>query len=129
MAVTHINVVDCIRKFTINGQVCERKSTQNTFAVANNQSVVAAVTGQRILVLGWKANGTTAAVGVMQFKSASGGTMLTHPIVVPSNAAGNSDLLPINDTGWIETNTGEGLFVDITGAAVGLTLFYLTYTP
>lgn len=106
--------------------------SRGTFGVANNQALVAALTSpdQIILVVGWIAQGSGAAVGTFQLKSASGGTTIMAPLMVPSNAAGACDKLPINESGYgMATTAGQGLFVDITGAGINLTIFYKSYVP
>ena len=121
--------VDPLRIYETPSGVVQLTCTPFNGAVANNQSVVASASGKRIRVMGWVAQSSTAVVGTMLLKSASGGTALMAPLAVPVITAGSNDKLPVIDSGYFETNTGEGLFCDVTVAAIALTLFYITYTP
>lgn len=99
------------------------------FAVANNQSVIAAVTGQRIRIMGLTfVSDDAAAASNFLLKSASGGTTImpamsgAPDITAPFN-------LPLVYSGYAETNTGEGLFIDVGTQALRIWVFYLVYTP
>lgn len=122
------SVVDPIRQFMSNGEVCTLKSAFLAASVANNQSVVAAVAGKRIRVMGlnWQ-TASGAGAGTMQFKSNSGGSALTPAFQVPLQPT--IDRWPISTTGYFETATGHGLFVDVATQAVTVMVFYIEYTP
>lgn len=121
--------VDPIRYFETKGQVSTLTCAYLIGAVANNQQIVAAVTGKRIRVMGWMIQSSGAAPGAINFKSANGGTQLTAALSMPPNGAGVIDHLPITDTGYFETLTGEGLFCDIATTTMSVNIFYTTYTP
>jgi hypothetical protein len=94
----------------------------------NNQVVVAAVTGKRIRVMGWSVQGTTSTQGYFYLKSASGGSLRTGRWTFPASTALPWHL-PVIASGYFETVTGEGLYIDITTAALSMDLYYTTYTP
>lgn len=125
-----MEMIDPIRRFQINGQVYTILCTAFSGSIANNQAVVAAVSGKRTRVFGWKTQARDVAVVSIQLKSASGGTALTPILNIPPYNAGLMDDLPFIDSGYFETNTGEGLYVDIAGTTGAvLLIFYITYTP
>jgi hypothetical protein len=98
--------------------VLQVKSAVASIGVGNNQSVIAAVTGKNIRVV---AAILQSASGTIQFKSASGGTMLTAVLSPP--------LTLVHDTmGWMETTAGQGLFADVVTATVQVTLRYVEVT-
>ena len=117
-------MVDGVRK------PCEVKDVLFSAAAAtNNQSVIAAVTGKKIVVL----HGTMRSAnvqGTVSFKSASGGTnKKAYTIPVVTAATPNVEILPV-PWGAFRTNTGEGLFVDTTGAdPITISLTYIEVTP
>lgn len=100
-----------------------------TPGVGNNQAVILAISGTRFRVMGWTAQGSTAAMGAILFKSASAGTALTTTMYIQGNANIVIERQDIHEGGYFETLTGEGLYVDVTVAAVNLNVFYITYTP
>lgn len=101
-----------------------------TIVVSNNNLLVTGVGGQFIRVMGWTAQANGALIGAFTLKSASGGTLLMPPMVVPPNAAGLIDRQPVIDSGYFDTvNAGDGLYVDITVGAVCLMVYYIQYTP
>jgi hypothetical protein len=99
-----------------------------TGAVANNQQIIAAITGKRHRAMGWIIQSTTGVQGSFVFKSSSGGAAISSSLWAPPNTALPYNL-EIKDCGYFETNTGEGLFVDVVTAGVYFNVFYLTYTP
>jgi len=121
--------IDPIRQYMINGQVSTVTQAFITGTVANNQVVIAAITGKRIRVMCVHLQGTGGAIGAVLFKSASGGTSLSPSYWAPANTNAAQFILPMTDTGYFETNTGEGLYVDIASAGVYVNVFYITYTP
>lgn len=120
--------VDPVRLYE-SKEVCKVQAAFVEATVAANTSVIAAVSGKRHRVMGWIAQCDTATVGTFQLKSASAGTMLMAPLAAPPVTNGDTHTLPITDSGYMETNTGEGLFVDVVTGAVNLTVFYITYIP
>lgn len=122
--------VDPTRVFEVQGQVVTlicAAIPSSTLTVGNNRTVIAGVSGKRIRAMGWDAQGD-AGIGAIVFKSASGGTVLTAAQYVPNGAtAGLRYEKSIVDSGYFETNTGEGLFADITAFAINLNLYYIIY--
>lgn len=122
-------VTDPIRRFELKGEACKLKSVYLQTTVANNILVVTGVSGKIIRVMGILADSTAATIAGLTFKSASGGTNILHMVVPANSSATPNALLPITDSGYTETNTGEGLFVDCVTTAANVTLFYIVYTP
>lgn len=121
-------VVDPIRKFEINGQVCTLRCAALVGTVANNQTVVSSISGDIIRVMGLSAQTQNAAAGSFKLES-SGGTALMAPIFAPPLTNGASYELPVIDSGYFETVVSEGLQVDIATQAVNLNVYYINYTP
>ena len=124
-----IAATDPTKVFFVNGSTRQLYTGFITAGVASDQQIIAAISGQRIRVMGWTANAIGATVGTYLFKSASTGTARTAAITSPSTALALQQLFPITASGYFETNTGEGLFVDVATAAVNITVFYISYTP
>lgn len=122
-------IVDPLRKYQVNGEVAQLQTANIALAAGLNQLIVTAVTGKRIRCMGWKAQGNAAGFPSISFKSASGGTVLTPHIYVPNNAAGLTNDLPVTDSGYFETLTGEGLYADINVANLNILVFYIIYKP
>ena len=115
---------------TFKDGVCDLNYYQNTsLAVANNTSLVAAVSGKRILVVGGYAY-SNGAFTQLTFKSASGGTAL-RSYAIPANtvATPNVQFCQNGLFDGFQTVTGEGLFVDNSAVIALVSLVYLTYTP
>ena len=113
-----------------NDGILSLSAASAALAVGNNQQVVAAISGKRIKVMGWfmQSNHATA-VSDFLLKSASAGTALTTTFSVPPSGSGFKDEAPIVESGYVETNTGEGLFIDVTTNTIRYTIFYIAYTP
>ena len=124
-----ITTLDPIRYLELPTGIATIQTAAVVTAVANNQQLVAAVSGKRIRVMGWIAQAVGAAVGSFTLKSNSGGTAISAPLTVPVVTAGANEKLPISHTGYMETSTGHGLFTDVTGAGINFTIFYIQYTP
>lgn len=122
-------VVDPVKKFQVNGDVCQLFTAAAGIGVGNNAAVVSAVTGKRIRVMGWRIQSQTSAQATYAFKSASGGTFLTPTRYTPIWGTLIDDILDVIDSGYFETNTGEGLYVDVTIEAIAVMVFYITYKP
>jgi hypothetical protein len=98
-------------------------------AVGTDRLVVSAITGKRIRVMGWIAQSCTGTVGSFAFKNGAGGAGFMGFLSVPPITNGLNDKLPITDSGYFETSTSTGLYVDIVTAAIDFTVFYIAYTP
>jgi hypothetical protein len=121
-------VIDPTRVYEVGGNRELLKAAVVNFAAGNNQQVVAAVTNKRIRVMGWFAQGIAAAVVTYRFKSNSGGTAIIGDLRAPASTAGAIHQIPIVDSGYCETSTGQGLFADC-GNDIAMTVFYIEYTP
>jgi hypothetical protein len=117
-------ILDPGRVFETKGEVAPVLSVGGLFLAGANQQVVAAVTDKKIRVMGWIAQSDDpAGVATMVLKSASGGTALMAQLTLAASPA--VDKQPIAFPGYFSTNSGEGLFVDITTNGVYLTVFYI----
>lgn len=94
--------------------------------VGTNRTIVTGVSGKRIRVIGGHLSvaGTAATI---QFINTSGGAGITAPINLPANSTPLQ--LGLNVLGWVETlASGDGLFADVTGATVNVSLRYIEVT-
>lgn len=103
------------------------KSVNISLSVANNQQVIAAVTGKRIRVIAYKIQSATSSVGAYGLKDGSGGPSLDGGYT-PSQNGLPLIMIPF-DAGYFETSTGVGLFADIVGHSASLQVYYIEYTP
>ena len=103
------------------------ESFAGTFGVASNQSVIAGVAGKRIRVLGYAVQSDSATQGIYGFINGSGGTGFSSFTAPPSSSA--PFLLPLTPSGYFETSTGTGLFINVATASVSVNIFYIVYTP
>jgi len=121
-------MIDPTRIFEVNGQVCLLSCATSVPTVANNQTVVAAVSGKRIRGMGLTAQSNVdAAIAGIALKSASGGSIIYQFYAPPRLSS--PEHLPIAACGYFETNTGEGLYVDVSTNVAILNVFYIIYTP
>lgn len=81
-------------------------------ATSGDNTLVAAVTGKKIRVLALMAVMTGTAVTI-RFESAAGGTALTGQM---QPTQGGGFVMPFNPVGWFETNSGELLNMELSGA-------------
>jgi hypothetical protein len=115
--------------YEVNGQVCKLQSAFAVQVPANNISVIAAVTGQIIRVMGVTVQHTAAVGGVSAiFKNGSGGASLIGA-VVPNAATGLYWQEPVIDAGYCETSVSTALVVDVAAGNVLYNVYYITYTP
>lgn len=108
-------------------EVLPLQSVSNGFAIGINQTVVAAVTGKRIRVIGYIVQSSTVTQSTYGFINGSGGASLSSFVAPPSTAAPFS--VPIKNPGYFETSTGTGLFINVATAAIIVNVFYVIYTP
>lgn len=120
-------VIDPVRVYEINGQVCPVLSKYTGFAPGANQTVIAAVTGKRIRVMGLHATPSGAGNPSIILLNGSGGTQL-FAAVMQANTVGPL-YLPIVDSGYFETSTTTGLFATTATANIDVNVFYVEYTP
>lgn len=120
--------IDPTKKYQINGVASPIKSTYVTTGVANNVTLVSAVTGKRIRVMGWILQSNGAGLSGVTLKDGSGGATLCTLNVTP-NTNGANDKLPIVDSGYFETTAGTGLFCDVATTSCLATIFYIEYAP
>lgn len=104
------------------------KAARFSLSTGNDQQIVAAVSGKRIRVMGLIAQSTTSTAGSFTLQSASGGAAFSGGYHAPANTL-PPWLLPITDSGYWETEIGEGLFSDVATAAITGDIFYIEYTP
>lgn len=117
--------VDPIRKFESKGVVSTLQCQPGRVVVGAGSVLVTAVTGQRIRVMGLYASPiAAAAVPGLVFRSNAGGTIIHRFTML-----GSGVLLPITDSGYFETATGQGLVLDLITADIDINVFYITYTP
>lgn len=121
--------IDPNKIYEVKGEVCQLSTAVKELAVGNNNVVVSAVSGKRIKVMGFTAQDTAGAMGYLYLKTASGGTIIWSRTSYPANTLGALLQIPVIDSGYCETNTGEGLYVDVYTSALSLNLQYIIYTP
>jgi hypothetical protein len=121
--------VNPIKVFAIGQENCKVQCKPKAASVAANTEVIAAVSGKIIRLMGMSVQSNTSTPGTFFFRSASGGTVLTQEITAPANTDGQPFMWPICESGYLETNEGEGLFVTVTTAALNFNVFFIEYTP
>lgn len=97
--------------------------------VGNNRTVVLAVTGKKIKILGWEAQSVAGTAGSLLLKDASGGSTIIQTRFVPIATNGLVDRQPIFEGGYGETTAGNGLYADVATADINMTLYYIAYQP
>lgn len=127
-------IIDPVRVFEVkpanasSGQVCTLLSAPMNVIVAANQQVIAGVAGKKIRIMGAIFQGDTAvAGGYVNTLDGSGGAKLLNSIYSPINTQAPF-LLPVIDSGYAETTTGNGLFVTGGAQVSVVTFFYIIYT-
>lgn len=88
------------------------KSAPVNVATATDHTIVAAVTGHRIVVKGWH----LICDGAVAVTPKSGSTTLSGAL---SFAANGGSVLPVSESGWLATAAGEALVFTL-GGAVGV---------
>ncbi len=98
----------------------------NVSASTTDGSIVVAVTGKKIRVIGWSAvAGGTATTLTFNSKGADSGTAISQLF---ANGANGGEVFGWNPDGWFETNSGEALTVTTgSGSATGINVVYVTY--
>lgn len=123
--------IDPLKYFARIGRHSEElplKTAVVELSTGNNQTVIAAVTGKRIRVMGFVVQSNTSTQGELEFIDGSGGSLLFQSIHCPPSTA-LPFVLELKDPGYFETTAGTGLFADVVTAAVNATVFYVEYTP
>lgn len=120
-------IIDPTRKYQIAGQVYPLLSVYFEPTVANNQQALANASGYKYRFMGGWAASAGAGVSVITFKDGTGGTNLLG--MQPAGNAVGIDFLPIIESGYAETTTGNGLFADVSTTAARVTVFYIKYKP
>lgn len=122
--------VNPLKIFEINGQNCPILSSATTATVGNNRTIVTAISGKIIRVMGWKVSQAGAVAGAyFTLRSASGGTVIHNGQMVPVNTYGDSEFLPINEAGYCETTVSQGLYMDVGAGDLYPNIFYIAYIP
>lgn len=95
----------------------------------NNQAVITAVSGKRLYIVSMNIYTSGIATDVV-FKSASGGTN-KYACQIPANTVATPNFtLGFKPDGWFNTETGEGLYVDVIAAVqTNISVRYIEYTP
>lgn len=127
--------IDPLRIFEIKGHVSPLLTAVVSLSTGNNQSVIAAVTGSVIRVMGITGIGTPNTEAQINFKDGSGGTQIFGGILVPysgtgtaSTAGGHFDL-PVIYSGYKDLTVSTGLFADVTLGSITGNVHYITYIP
>jgi hypothetical protein len=121
-----ILIIDPTKVYQINGQAYALQSTGAVITTGLNQSLLAGVAGKRHRVLGFTGQGgSTAGDSGVSFRDGSGGVYKSY-FYFPARTTGPV-LFPIVDSGYWETTTGNGIFVDVDTNTAIVNLFYITY--
>lgn len=120
--------VNPIKYYEINGQVCQVYCAPLAFTVANNQTVLAAITGKKIRVMGLDGYSDGAGGSVVALLDGSGGTVLYRAGFAAAITQAPK-LLPIAHSGYFETTVSTGLFLNAITTAGAINVFYVAYTP
>lgn len=93
-------------------------------ASQTDSSIIAAVSGKKLRVISMVAVcGANATDLTFNTKPSGSGTAITG---VFQNAANGGEVLPFNQSGWFETNAGEGLTATTgAGSTTGITMTYV----
>jgi hypothetical protein len=113
--------------YMINGEVCTLKCAFSSPTVGNNRTLVAAVSGKRIRVMGYRIKSQNAAAAML-WKSLNAAVNVFH-CNIPALSTGLPEALEIADCGYFETTTGDVLAADVSGDALNVNVFYIEYTP
>lgn len=119
--------IDPTRRYQVNGEVCPLNSGFVILAVGNDQTIIPAVSGKIHAVMGWIIQTNGAANGNFNLQDGAAGSII-HFSAMPSNAQ-PSDKLPIVNVPYFQTSVGNGLYTDVAGTGLTITIFYITYTP
>ena len=103
------------------------QSVFGSASVGTGISIVAAVTGKKIKVMGWKIFPTSDTVN-SYFTLKAGSTVLVGGMTVDANGVCKENDASINVTGYGDTGTNQALTMDVIGSNVFYTVFYLVYT-
>lgn len=101
----------------------QRYAFANVSSATVDSTIVSAVTGKRLRVLGFLfITGSTATPITFNSKGSSSGTAISPQF---SNAANGGASGTPNELGWLETNLNEGLTVTSgTGSTTGVLVVY-----
>ncbi len=102
----------------------------NLFAsipVGANQLLISAVAGKRVRIMGLLSQTNNAAQGALQFLNGNAGPLL-YSYWQPTTAQ-TPEKLPVIDTGYFETSTGNGLYATVITQPIICNIFYIIYTP
>ena len=80
--------------------------------------------------MGWRVSPmTNVAGGYFILKDGSGGRLIAaHGEILGTQALGFPNVAPIIDSGYDETSTGNGLFMDTGPQGCAYMIYYITYT-
>jgi hypothetical protein len=122
-------VVDPTRTFEIKGQVCPIQFKFTDSPVMGAEAVlIAAQSGKRIRVMGGVfTTDDPKNIGLLQLGDGAGANWIFG--YWPPIRGTQPFILPISDTGYFETSTGNALYVFCTTNSCVYSLFYIVYTP
>lgn len=130
-----MQIVDPTRVFevkTASGgtETCKLLCAGAQHTVGANRTVVPAVAGKIVRVMGMTGSAEiVTGYGSVLFRNGSGGASLTSLIYLYQVGQSPPLFWPITDSGYFETTTGNGLFIDVAVNTVNLNVFYIAYTP
>lgn len=110
------------------GGLCEVQDIVfSATGATNNQQVIPAITGKKIVVLHGTMRSTGAQTSI-SFKSASGGTnVCSYELPANTVTTPNVEITP-KLWGAFRTNAGEGLYVDNSAVLAAISLTYIEVT-
>lgn len=101
-----------------------RYAFDNISATATDDSIVAAVANKKLRVIALAVVcGATATTITFNSKGSGAGTAISMAF---QNAANGGEILPLNEQGWFETNSGEALTATTgAGSTTGVQVVYV----
>ena len=120
------DAIDPIRTFqSTNGDTLKVKTLFATPAVGTT-TIFATPAGKIFRIMGWKLQSNDAAPGFLTLRSS---TTILAALTTPSNVNGETNDLPLTDSGYMESGVGESIIADVTTTLQIIHLFYVLYTP
>lgn len=108
---------------------CEILHLLSNVPVANDQALIAAVTGKRSRVIGGNIYSNAAATGLV-FKSATAATEPRCAFHIPANTVATPNVfLPWNPYGYFQSNVGGLIYTDNSAVVAITSLIYFYWSP
>lgn len=117
---------DPTRIIMIKGQVSKVLCAFGILTVGGNQTLITGVSGAIYRVMGLIAQSDAAPQGYFRLKT--GTSQIMAYITAPPSTA-PPFLLPIVETGYWETNSGDALGIDVSANTIDISVFYIAYKP